>query len=546
MTADRNLKIAIAQINTIVGDFEGNLAKHLDYIAQAKALGARLVVFPEASFVGYQPRDLLLEPGFLQKHNHYFHMLTEQIDDIYVLVGCIRKNPSGVEKPFFNSALLIHKKKIVFEYDKKLLPTYGIFDERRYFEPGTLSGVFELDGVKIGLSICEDMWQHTHAVSTLRACYRQDPIKDLLEHSCDLLINMSGSPYYQDKIDLRRTIVSSISHVARCPMIYVNHVGGSDAAIFDGYSFVMHPDGKALYAKGFCEDLLVYDLQGSTIGMKEVDHSYDLEKALVLGLEDYVYKNGFKKAVVGVSGGIDSAVVLALAVQALGKDHVKAVFMPSKHTSPLSHELALKLCLNLGVSCDVISIDPILESYIHSLKLPLNLGSRGIAIENLQSRIRGNILMAYANAHGALMLGCSNKSELSVGYGTLYGDIAGSLMPIGDLLKVDVYKIGRLISRGQIPEDIFTRAPSAELYLNQLDSDLLPPYEVLDPILNYYIHEGWTKDEIVEKCPEFAPYIDKVLHLFKISEFKRQQLPTVLKVSKRNFGTGWDFPITKR
>ena len=544
MLANQNFKIALAQINPIVGDFEGNLKKHIEIIKEAKALGARLVVFSELSFVGYIPRDILLEPHFLNHQNTYLHKLQEEIEDIYVIVGAVTKNPSGVEKPFLNSALVFHKKKLLFQYDKRLLPTYDVFDESRYFQRGTSSGLITLEGVNIGLTICEDMWQHGHEVSN--TCYNHDPISDLKKaHKLDLIINMSGSPYLQQKVHARTKIISQISKELKCPMIYINQVGANDAIIFDGYSMIAQPSGKVDYLKGFETDLKLIDLYSLKQSHKDPDFSYDLEKALCLGIKDYIHKNGFKKVVIGLSGGIDSALVLALCHEALGAENIQALYLPSKFSSPLSKELAIKIAKNFNVPLDIIAIDPIIESYISSLDKNLKISKGGVALENIQSRIRGNLIMAYANQNKALMMGCSNKSELAVGYGTSYGDIAGALLPIGDLFKVDVFKSAQKLNQGRFPEEVFTRAPSAELYRDQKDSDSLPPYEILDPILKLHLEFDKSFEEICASYPELAPHVASVMKLFKISEFKRYQAPMILKVSNRNFGTGWDMPITR-
>lgn len=543
MEQSKQFKIAMAQINPIVGDFEGNLGKHLNFIKKAQKEGVRVVIFPELSLVGYIPRDILLEPHFLNHQNHYLHQLEQQVGDIYVIVGAITKNPSGIEKPFFNSAVCFHKGVKVFSYDKRLLPTYNVFDERRYFEPGHSDNIIEIEGIKIGITICEDMWQHTHATSA--TCYHHNPIAGFVNQNLDLIVNMSGSPYYHEKVYIRQKIVEAIAKDSQCPMVYVNQVGANDAIIFDGYSMYVNHHGASLYASGFQEELKVIDIFQSHQN-QVLDISSDLEKALTLGISDYVKKNGFDRVVIGLSGGIDSALVLALCVKALGSKNVKAIYMPSMHSRELSHKIALQIAKNFEVSLDVVPINHLVEAYITALDKPLNLASGGVALENIQSRIRGNIIMAYANKYGALMMGCSNKTELAIGYGTIYGDIAGALLPIGDLYKYEVYKLAHMMAKNRLPEEVFTRAPSAELYMNQQDIDTLPPYEILDPVLKLYIESKKSKEEIIKTHPEFTPYIDHILHLLKIAEFKRYQAPMILKISKRNFGTGWDFPITRK
>lgn len=455
----------------------------------------------------------------------------------------LSQKPSGVEKPFFNSALCFYRKKQIFQYDKRLLPTYDVFDERRYFERGTSSSFLEIEGLKIGVTICEDMWQHLHNLGSV--CYNQDPIHDLKNQKLDLVVNISGSPFYQNKIGIRKQIVHSITQELNCPMIYTNQVGANDAIIFDGYSMFMSKTGEVDFLKGFKEDLRIIDIfHHHALPLPSFEN--DLEEALKVGIRDYVHKNGFRQVVLGLSGGIDSALVLALCVDALGPKNVKAIYMPSPHSRAISLELATRLAMNFDVSLDVVEIHRIMHSYVEALEDQLTLSKGGIAFENIQSRIRGNIIMAYANKHAALMMGCSNKSELAVGYGTLYGDIAGSLLPIGDLLKVDVYKLAHHMSRGRIPDQVFTRAPSAELYMNQQDTDTLPPYEILDPIIKLFVEGGKSREDIMAHHPDFVPHLGQILHLLKVSEFKRYQAPMILKVSKRNFGTGWDQPLTRK
>jgi len=371
-----------------------------------------------------------------------------------------------------------------------------------------------------------------------------DPFDDFKEASCDVLINISGSPFYPKKISTRARIIEEHSQNLNCPMIYVNQVGANDAIVFDGYSMIAKKKGEIDFLKGFEEDLKVVDL--SYLNSSPFpDISKDVEKALILGIKDYVHKNGFKKVVLGLSGGIDSALVCGLSVKALGKDNVHAIYMPSKFSRSISETIAFEIAASLGVKIDNVPIEPILSSYVDSLDPLLNIRNGGIAFENIQSRIRGNIIMACSNKNQALMMGCSNKTELALGYGTIYGDIAGALLPIGDLFKHEVYQLAHQIGEGIFPADVFTRPPSAELFLNQISTDTLPPFEISDLVLKYYLENGMSFEEIGEKYPQTEPYLSQIKHLFLTSEFKRYQAPMILKVSKNNFGTGWDMPIAR-
>lgn len=542
MMLTKSFKIAIAQINPKIGDFDGNLKKHIDRVLEAKKLGADVVVFSELSLIGYLPRDILLLPDFLKNQNKALKKLLEYASGIHIICGAVTENPTGIEKPFFNSALVLYDQKIVYQYDKKLLPTYSVFDEKRYFESGTKEGVFIINGVKIGLSICEDIWQKSKA--TGNSNYKMDPVEDLKKQNPDVLINISGSPYYQHKVATRVRIIENVIEQFNVPMIYVNQVGSNDATIFDGYSMLAYKKGKIDFLKGFVEDLKVIDLAKEP-SIQYPKFSQDLEKALICGIYDYVHKNGFKKVCLGLSGGIDSACVLGLCVKALGAHNVHAIYMPSKFSRPISEKIAYEIAQNLNVKIDTVPIDPILQAYIQTLDPFLNIAHGGVVLENLQARIRGNIIMAYSNKHQFLMMGCSNKTELALGYGTIYGDIAGALLPIGDLFKHEVYKLSHQVGDGVFPEDVFTRPPSAELFLNQISTDTLPPFEISDLVLKLFLDNNLSFEEIQEKHPQTKPYMNQIRHLFLTAEFKRYQAPMILKVSKNNFGTGWDMPIAR-
>ncbi len=523
-----NLKIAIAQINPIVGDIKGNTEKILSYIFKAKRENCDLVIFPELSIIGYPPKDLLFRREVIKKIDEVLsEKILKESKDIGILLGA----PLYDEK-IYNSALLFYQGKLLGYQHKTLLP-YDVFDEERYFKSLEYHHPIIFKGVNLGITICEDIWN--------------DPWEKLISQGTEVIINISASSYYYGKIRLRRDMLSYIARKYKRPIIYVNQVGGNDELIFDGSSIVLTEDGKISWeGKSFEEDFGIIDLSNLS-PIKEVNSlKEDIEsiyKALILGIRDYFLKSGFKKAVIGLSGGIDSSVVACLATFALGSENVLGVSMPSRYSSEGSVKDAEILAKNLGIEFRIISIEKIFKAYLETLN-PYGNPLMDLAEENIQARIRGNILMFISNREGHLVLTTGNKSELAVGYCTLYGDMAGGLAVIGDIPKMMVYELARFINREReiIPESILTKVPSAELRPNQRDEDSLPPYPILDEILKLYIEENLSIDEIVERGFEKS-LVEEVIKKIDNSEYKRRQAPLTLKVTTKAFGRERKMPI---
>ncbi len=545
------MKIALAQFNPVVGDIAGNCERMADFIARARQQEAELVVFGELAVVGYPPRDLLRKDGFVSASVKAVEALAARTNDIAALVGFVRPTPGQAGRPLQNCAALLAGGKIQHVHVKTLLPTYDVFDETRYFEPGLAPGFVELNGQRLGLSICEDLWD-SDALG--RELYQQDPIAPLAD--ADMVINLAASPYEMGKALHREELFVRQAARHGLPIVYVNQVGGNDELIFDGCSCVISPDGKILgRAKAFKEDLLIVDVPGKTPARCEPlgGEMQRLSSALKLGLRDYVTKCGFSRVVLGSSGGIDSAVVAALAADALGPGNVHTLAMPSRYSSDHSLDDAKQLAKNLALGYQVVPIEPMHAAFEQATGELLAGGgsSSELAAENIQARIRGNLVMAYSNAMGNLPLATGNKSELSVGYCTLYGDMCGGLAPIGDVLKTQVYDLARQLNAEHggvcIPENILTKAPSAELKPGQTDQDKLPPYELLDEILKQYVEHDKTAGEIMEGgLADQADLVRRIVRLVDISEYKRQQAARVLKVSSRAFGMGRRVPIAQR
>lgn len=527
------IKTAIAQINSGVGDLSGNAEKVVSFIRKAKKQGADLVVFPEMAITGYPPKDLLFDREFVRENERQLQKIAAEMPDVYAVVGYARQE----EDKLYNAAALLHNKKIVGVYKKHCLPNYDVFDEKRYFIEGAEEPVFTIKDTRVGITICEDAW------------LEETPIKKLKENGATLIINISASPFHGGKLELRKKMVGGQAKKYDVPIIYVNLVGGQDDIVFDGGSIVFDEHGDvALMAKRFEEDFVVYPSEEKT-----QTEAWPLEdevyNALILGLRDYVTKNNFKKAVIGLSGGIDSALTAALAAKAIGPENVIGVLMPSQFSSRGSVEDAEKLAKNLGIRYHIIPIKPIFECYTQIFKTLFEGAPFGITEENIQARIRGNILMAISNRFGHLVLTTGNKSEVSVGYCTLYGDMAGGFAVISDVPKTLVYKLAHFINKKEncelIPEASLTKPPSAELKENQKDTDSLPPYEILDPILQKYTEENLSKDEIITNGFD-ALIVDKVIKLVRKSEYKRHQAPLGIKVTSKAFGSGRRYPITSR
>lgn len=540
------MKIALAQINPIVGDFKYNLNKILENIERAKKQNADLVVFPELALCGYPPKDLLLKKQFIEDNKNYLNTLKENIKTkIAVVIGFVEENKDK-GRPLFNSLALIHENKIICTRQKMLLPTYDVFDEDRYFEQGKETSPVKLFNKQIGLSICEDIWHNNSNWATPR--YHLDPISELTKQKIELLINSSSSPYFVGKPKLRENVLRSCAKKYKIPIFYVNQVGGNDELIFDGSSCVIDKDGSVcLKLKSFEEDLQVFDLDRDMINRvcTEITQEEELFQAIVCGLQDYLRKCSFKKAIIGISGGIDSALVAALATYALGRENVLGVFMPSRYTSNTSFTDAKNLAKNLGIELRTIPIEEPFKAFLNLLGLSANTHTE----ENIQPRIRGLILMALSNQSSALVLSTGNKSELATGYCTLYGDMCGGLSVISDLPKTTVYKLAKYINQKEqkelIPYNVLTKAPTAELKPNQTDQDTLPPYDLLDTILNSYVEEHLPLRDIIKNGIK-KEIVEKVCNMIDSSEYKREQAAPGLKLTSRSFGHGWRMPIAQR
>ena len=548
------MRIALGQFNPVVGDITGNCGRMAEFIARAVETGAELVVFGELSVVGYPPRDLLRKDGFVAESVAAVESLAGRCSSIAALVGFVRPTPRGPGRALQNAAALLGDGKVQQVHAKTLLPTYDVFDETRYFAPGDAPKCIDYGGMKIGVSICEDLWDPR---SLGRELYDADPVGQLVQAGADIIINLAASPYEFGKAPRREELFAR--QAARCgaPIVYVNQVGGNDELIFGGDSCVIGSDGKIIArAKAFEEDLLVVDLPSENrrpAGRCEApgEEMERLWSALKLGLRDYVRKCGFSSVVLGLSGGIDSAVVAVLAAEALGAKNVHALAMPSRYSSDHSLTDAKQLAENLGINCLTIPIEPLHAAYEQAIGPLLAGGQTDIAAENIQARIRGNLLMAWSNAFGHLPLATGNKSELSVGYCTLYGDMCGGLAPIGDVLKTQVYELARRVNAERpdpiIPESILTKPPSAELKPNQTDQDKLPAYEILDEVLRRYVEQDRTAGEIMaEGISASAELVHRVVRMVDLAEYKRQQAAKVLKVSPRAFGMGRRMPIAQR
>jgi NAD+ synthase (glutamine-hydrolysing) len=565
------MKIAIAQLNPIVGDLKHNAAQILAAAQQATAAGARLLLTPELSLCGYPPRDLLLNPAFVSRLEAALDPLVAALPEaIAVLVGTVDRNPNALtkgEKPLFNSTVWLEQGQVPRFFHKRLLPTYDVFDEDRYFASGTESGIMTLDGLRLGISICEDLWNEDSFWG--HRSYEANPIAELAAQEADLVINLSASPFCMGKQTLREAMLSHTATRYNLPILYVNQVGGNDDLIFDGRSLAVSPTGELVArGKAFEEDLLELEykrdlcaIHSDPIAASPQQPAEEIWGALVLGVQDYARKCGFRQVVLGLSGGIDSALVAAIASEALGPENVLGLLMPSPYSSDHSISDALALAQNLGIETQKIPIAPLMEGFTQSLA-PLFSGTEsGLAEENIQARIRGNLLMAIANKFGRLLISTGNKSEVAVGYCTLYGDMSGGLAAIADVPKTRVYElcewlntataqvwVKQLMPNAQgeiIPSHILTKPPSAELKPGQLDQDSLPPYDVLDDILYRYIDEHQSQADIVAGGHDGA-IVSRVLGLVKRAEFKRQQAAPGLKITDRAFGTGWRMPIASQ
>ncbi|KPJ74037.1 MAG: NAD synthetase [Planctomycetes bacterium DG_20] len=546
------MKIALAQLNPTVGDLDGNVRRILDSCARAARAGARLVVTPELSLVGYPPRDLLLKPRFVADNLAALERLAGQVGPTALVVGYVDRTGRTRGLPLYNAAALLADGRVLARKYKRLLPTYDVFDERRYFEPGDETAVVAWGGLKLGLSICEDIWTQESAGPAARL-YDGNPVADLVEAGADVVINMSASPFVMGKFAQRAELVCAQALRHGRPVVYVNQVGGNDELIFDGASFAVNAGGEVLaQLKAFEEDLGFVDLAGGQPAGDLAQLPTDVEAlrlALVLGLRDYMRKTGFAKAVVGLSGGVDSSLVAYLAAEAVGSQNVFGIAMPSRYSSAHSVADARALASNLGIRFQMIPIDGPHTAFEEALAEAFAGRGPDVTEENIQARVRGTILMGLSNKFGCLVLATGNKSEVSVGYCTLYGDMVGGLAVIGDVPKTLVYALCRHVNetdaRSPIPERVLTKAPSAELRPGQKDEDSLPPYDVLDPILDAYVRDERSYDEIV--AAGFDPQtVSRVVRMVDRNEYKRKQAAPVLKVTSRAFGFGRRMPIAQR
>ncbi len=541
------MKIALVQIDPTVGDFTGNLDKIVTASSRAAALGARLAVFSELAICGYPPADFLEKPSFLARCRSAVDELAAATSGLStaVLAGVALAADGDRGKPAVNAAVLLDGGRLLLEQHKRLLPFYDVFDEQRYFAPARAQQVVELDGVRLAITICEDAWNDKNFWPS--RLYTVDPMEELMRQHPDVHINLSSSPFWHSKRAMRREMLAAIARRDGVPVLMSNQVGGNDSLIFDGSSLALNARGELIaQAASFEEDLIVLDpFAAPVLPAPEDDDTAAAYGALVLGTRDYVRKCGFRKALVGLSGGIDSALVACIATEALGAENVIAVGMPSPYSSQGSIDDSRKLAANLGIRFEVIGISGLFGEFTHALE-PQFAGMKvDTTEENIQSRIRGTLLMALSNKFSALVLTTGNKSEMAVGYCTLYGDMVGALAVIGDLVKTRVYAVCHWLNRDRelIPGAILEKPPSAELRPDQKDTDSLPPYEVLDPILEAYVERYETPERIAEANRFPLPLVQQVVRLVERSEYKRQQAAPVLKVTPKSFGMGRRFPI---
>ena len=541
------MKIALAQIDPTVGDFTGNLEKIVAAARRAAELGARLTVFSELAICGYPPADFVEKPSFLARCRTAVDDLAQATATLptAVLAGVALKSPQGSGKPAVNAAVLLDKGQLILEQHKRLLPFYDVFDEQRYFASSRGQQVVELDGLRLAISICEDAWNDKNFWR--HRLYTVDPMEELMRQNPDLHINLSSSPFWHSKRAVRREMLAAIARRDGIPVLMCNQVGGDDSLIFDGSSLALNSRGELIAeAASFREDLVVLDpFNADAIPAPAGDDTEAAYRALVLGTRDYVRKCGFRKVIVGLSGGIDSALVAAIATDALGADNVIGIGNPSQYSSQGSIDDSRRLAANLGIRYEIIPITDLFHEYTRALE-PLFAGMKpDITEENLQARIRGTLWMALSNKLGALVLTTGNKSEMAVGYCTLYGDMVGALAVIGDLVKTRVYAVCHWLNRDReiIPPVILEKPPSAELRPDQKDTDSLPPYDVLDPIIEAYI-ERYEAPETIAQAHGFpVELVQQVVRMVERAEYKRQQAAPVLKVTSKSFGMGRRFPI---
>jgi len=546
------MRIALAQINPTVGDFPGNVRLMTRAAHDAAAHGAQVCVFPELSLAGYPPRDLVEKNGFLERNAVELERLAGETAglDLSIICGYVGRYDNPVGKRAMNSAAVIERGEIVFRQNKTLLPTYDVFDEARYFHPADTVQLCTLRGQAVALTICEDAWNDRNYWQ--QRLYQRDPVEELFGGGAQMLICINASPYHIGKRETRRRVYGSVARRYGKPVIYVNQVGGNDQLVFDGSSFALNAEGEVIAsAKSFSEDLVMADMDAGTGNLHE-DFGDECEaayQALVLGTHDYIHKCGFKRVLIGLSGGIDSSLTAAVAVEAVGKENVVGVAMPGPFSSDHSLRDAHEMARRLGIRCETVSISGSYERVVQDLQPAFHGLAADVTEENIQSRLRGLTLMSLSNKTGALVLTTGNKSELAVGYCTLYGDMCGGLAVISDVPKTMVYTLSRIANRrlqDAIPESVFTKAPSAELRADQKDSDSLPEYDVLDKILEAYIEQYRSPKQIAASLNLSLELVQDIVNKVDRNEYKRQQAAPGLKVTTKAFGIGRRFPIAQR
>jgi NAD+ synthase (glutamine-hydrolysing) len=551
------MRLGLAQINTTVGDLAGNRRRILEAYGALVAKGAQLVVFPELAVCGYPPRDLLFKRRFVPDIEESLRAVAAEVGEVPALVGTVESNPGGLGRPFYNSAAFCHRGRVVSLVRKCLLPTYDVFDEDRYFEPAIRASVITHGGVRIGVTICEDIWTHP-MISTRRLYNGLDPVRQLAVERCDLMVNLSASPWNHGKSGVRQTLVTDAARALRCPVAYVNAVGGNDELIFDGRSLVSDPEGRVISGlAAFGEDLSVVETSGAAPPalaptFEQADMA-DIHAALVLGLRDYAHKVGFRKGLIALSGGIDSAVVGAIAAVAFGPENVIGVSLPSRISSQHSRDDAQVLARNLGIRFETIGIEAVVDASEAALAGLFSGRPRDVTEENIQARVRGVVMMAISNKFGSLLLTTGNKSEMAVGYCTLYGDMCGGLAVISDVFKTQVYALANWINSDArragrtppIPQSSIDKLPSAELRPGQTDQDSLPPYDVLDAVLKGYVEEGLSRSDLVAQGFSEA-VVNDVVRKVDLNEYKRKQAAPGLKITPLAFGVGRRIPIVQK
>lgn len=541
------MKISICQINPVIGDFKYNADLIISASKKALHSGCSLAIFPELSLTGYPPKDLLEKPAFIEDNLSQLHKLASQIKDIHLLLGYVDRNPGKTGMPFINGVAFIGDGKIIAKGGKRLLPAYDVFDETRYFEPSDNSLVFEHENSRIGVTICEDIWNLENIEGVPR--YPLDPVNDLVKQKIDIHINLSASPYSLNKGLTRREILGSLSNRYHIPTVLCNQVGGNDELLFDGSSMVMDRLGRLILSgKEFETDMIIWDTekQYPEITGPWPEEEESIYKGLVIGVRDYASKCGFNKVLLGLSGGIDSTLVAAIAGEAMGPDNVLGVSMASPFTSDMSREDARKLAKNLNIRFQEIPINDIFESYKKTLSSTFKGLEEDETEENIQARIRGNLLMALSNKFNSLLLTTGNKSEMATGYCTLYGDMSGGLAVISDLPKTLCYRLAEYINRDKeiIPQRIITRPPSAELRPDQTDQDTLPPYSELDDIIEAAVEKNLSASEITALGHD-PDIVRDILKRIMYNEYKRRQAPPGLKITSKAFGYGRRYPIAR-